>query len=140
LAVGDVAVDGLEVLEAVEEVFVADVSVAGVPAADTTHRSDPIHLKTMEAGEENFGERPGLAAVEQDVEHEAGVDSVFGGVADFDGVGVEDELLEVAELMCGALEALVNASTIASIGGDPTTEVLEAVSYRDGRCEGGDDV
>jgi hypothetical protein len=43
----------------------------------------------------------------------------------------------VAELLCGALEALVNANTTASIGGDPTAEVFEAVcAYRDGRPEG----
>jgi hypothetical protein len=39
---------------------------------------------------------------------------VFGGVADFGGV--EDKLLEVAELLCGALEALVNVNIIVSIG------------------------
>jgi hypothetical protein len=52
-----------------------------VPAADTTHRSDPIHMKTMEAGEEHLGERPGLAAVEQDVEHEAVVLSPVTGLS-----------------------------------------------------------
>jgi hypothetical protein len=95
-------------------------------------------MKTMEAGEEHLGERPGLAAGEQDVEHEAGVDGVFGGVADFGGV--ENELLEVAELLCGALEALVDVNIITSIGGDPTAEVLEVVYYGDGRSNGVDDV
>jgi hypothetical protein len=33
---------------------------------------------------------------------------VFGGVAAFGGV--EDELLEVAKLLCGALEALANVN------------------------------
>ena len=85
LAMGDVATDGLEV-KAVEEVLIADVSVAGVPAADTTHRSDPIHVEAMDAGEEHFGKGSGLTAVEQDVEYKAGVDGVVGGVANFSGV------------------------------------------------------
>jgi hypothetical protein len=33
----------------------------------------------------------------------------------------------VAGLLCGALEALVDVNTTASIGGDPTAEVLEVV-------------
>ena len=40
LAMGDVTADGLEA-EAVKEVLVADVPVAGMPVADTSHRSDP---------------------------------------------------------------------------------------------------
>ena len=122
LAMGDVATDGLEV-KAVEEVLIADVPVAGVPAVDTTHRSDPIHVETMNTGEEHFGKGPGFTAVEQDVEYKAGVDGVFGGVANFSGV--EDALLEVTELLCSALEALVYVNIIAPISGDPTAQVLE---------------
>ena len=36
----------------------------------------------------------------------------------------------MAGLLCGALEALVDVNTTASIGGDPTAEVFEAVYYR----------
>ena len=138
LAMSDVATDGLEV-KAVEEVLIADVSVAGVPAVDTTHRSDPIHVETMNTGEEHFGKGPGFTAVEQDVEYKAGVDGVFGGVANFSGV--EDALLEVAKLLRSALEALVYVNSIAPISSDdPTAQVLEAVYYGDGGADGVDDV
>ena len=53
---------------------------------------------------------------------------MFGGVAGFSKVQ-ETTFLRWPNC-CGALEALIDVNTTASIGGDPTAEVFEAVYYR----------
>ena len=74
-------------MSAVEYVFVVQQLVLLMPKELAAHEPGLVHVEAVEAGDQVLGEAPGLAAVQERVEHEPGVDGVLGVTADLVGKG-----------------------------------------------------